>query len=74
MTTETITWTPVEASTPDAELTVLVALADDADEPTWLGFYDDSFDEGERWRDACTGGPFARRVKAWAQMPGGPKA
>jgi hypothetical protein len=73
MTTETITWTPVEQALPDADMTVLVALADDSSEPTWLGFYDDSFDAGERWRDATTGGPFARQVTDWANMPGGPK-
>jgi hypothetical protein len=71
MTTETITWTPVEQALPDADMTVLVALADDSDEPTWLGFYDDSFDDGERWRDVSTGGPFARQVMAWSNLPRG---
>ena len=74
MTTETITWTPVDASKPDAELTVLVSFADDPEEPTWLGFYDDSFEVSERWRDACTGGPFARRVAAWSDLPKGHRA
>lgn len=62
MTTETITWHPVESGLPDADMTVLVETIG-CDEPVWLGSWD-----GERWRD--TSGD-AMGVRAWADMPAG---
>lgn len=58
--TETVTWTLVADGRPDADLTVNIALPEDADEPTWLGYYD-----GEQWRDV-EGMPVD--VIAWAPM------
>lgn len=64
---ESINWTPIDAGPPDAEFTHMVTLEDDG-EPTWFGWWD-----GEVWRDACTGAPFACAVTAYADMPEGYK-
>lgn len=61
MSTETITWTPIHQGPPDADTTVMVALDDEHDEPTWFGFYD-----GACWRDV-SGMPLAG-VLGWADM------
>ena len=60
-----VIWINEDVVKPDAEMTVLVELVDDS-EPVWLGFW-----SGETWLDACTGGPFAGRVVAWAELPKG---
>lgn len=59
MLTETITWIPVSAEMPDADLTVLITVSDAA-EPAWLGYWD-----GETWRDV-DGMPVS--VTHWAAM------
>jgi hypothetical protein len=66
MTTEQITWTPVSASLPDAEQTVLVSLGPQHAEPVWLGWTD-----GVSWFD--TDGQLCD-VVAWAAMPKGARA
>lgn len=63
--TETMTWWSVGARLPDADVTVMVTLEDES-EPCWPGYFD-----GEQWIEASTGGPFAVRVIAWADMPAG---
>ena len=65
MRTETITWTPIEQSLPDADTTVLIELdpASDYSEPVFLGFYGD----GE-WHDVHGE---VIEVIAWAQLPQG---
>lgn len=62
---ETITWHAVADQLPDADETVLCAIAG-ADEPTWLGYYD-----GQEWIgvDALP----LLEVTHWATMPEGPK-
>lgn len=67
MNTETITWMPVgNEQLPDAELTVLITLAEGSGEPVWLGYFD-----GEQWRDVE--GAMVD-VIAWAPMLKGAKA
>ncbi len=63
MHTETITWHEVAEQMPDADMTVLIRLADDESEPVWLGWWD-----GERWYDAL--GTVVEMVR-WAEMPVG---
>ena len=55
-----IEWHPVDSRLPDADLTVLVALKDDA-EDVWLGYLD-----GETWRNAEG---FPIKVTHWAEIP-----
>lgn len=65
MTTETITWTPVEQGLPDADTTVMMSLDEThSSEPTWPGYYG-----GEGWMD-ISGMPIFG-VLAWAHMPKG---
>lgn len=64
MTTEALTWIPIADQLPDADLTVLIALDEEHDEPTWFAFY-----EGDRWLD-ISGLPL-RGVTHWAEMPKG---
>lgn len=69
---ESIEWVSVKVALPDAETTVLV-YAPGADEPVWLGFYDEFF-----WF-AVTGDGYgdedeiAANVTAWAPIPKGPE-
>lgn len=61
MSTETISWQPVEMP-PDSDITVMIFP--DADGEVWLGWLD-----GELWRyaDGMPANP-----THWAHMPGGP--
>jgi hypothetical protein len=69
MTSITVTWTPVEESLPDAEMTVLMAI-DNGE--TWTGYCD-----GHEWYD-ITGMPMdcsapGARVTHWMDYPPAPR-
>lgn len=66
--TETITWIP-SSKLPDSDTTVLINTPD-ADDPVWLGYYDD---ESQEWRH-IEGHRFQRgEIAFWADLPAGPK-
>lgn len=66
---EVIEWRELpDDGMPDADETVHVEV-EGAGDPTWLGWWD-----GEVWRDASTGAPFAGRVLAWGTLLAGSRA
>jgi len=69
MTTVTITWQPVSAGLPDADITVLLWN----DDGSFEGFLDGQDDAGAPiWRDVTA--VQVHGVTHWAEMPGGPTA
>ena len=66
-----IHWTPVADGLPDAELTVLCAISDEAMGSTWgphepvvVGWCD-----GECWLEHVTGGDITGAVTHWCELP-----
>lgn len=59
-------WIPVTERLPDDDMSVMIALRDDADD-VWIGWHD-----GEMgW--VCDNGPLGERVTHWMPLPNGPK-
>jgi hypothetical protein len=65
MTSETLTWTPIEQGLPDADTTVLIELDPESDysEPVFMGFT-----TGDCWFDVHG---MEVDVIAWADVPKG---
>lgn len=72
MDTESITWTPVAAALPDADITVL--CFDEESMAVVEGFYDgiDEHDGRQVWRDVTA--MELGIVTHWAEMPHGPQS
>ncbi len=66
--TETIVWIPA-AKLPDADTTVIINTPG-ADDPVWLGYYDD---ESHEWRTVEGDSILRKTVAFWANLPAGPK-
>ncbi len=66
MITETITYRSITLGLPDAGITVLVALTDEASEPTAMAYLDDS-----GWIECATGENITHLVTHWAEQPQG---
>jgi hypothetical protein len=58
-------WIPVTERLPDDDMSVMIALRDDADD-VWIGWHDG--DMG--W--VCDNGPLGERVTHWMPLPEGP--
>lgn len=66
---ESLTWLPVAEDMPDDEMTVLIALHPDANEPVLFGYH-----TGGDWVECATGGVIRHKVTHWCDMPAGPHA
>lgn len=66
MITETITYRSITLGLPDAGITVLAALTEEASEPTAMAYLDDS-----GWIECATGENITHLVTHWAEQPQG---
>lgn len=64
--TETITYRSITLGLPDAGITVLAWLTNEASEPTAMAYLDDS-----GWIECATGENITHLVTHWAEQPGG---
>lgn len=65
---ESITWSTVDEKLPPLEQTVLLSMAENPDDPVWLGWW-----TGEEWHfiDGMIADQETHKVVAWAVMPQG---
>jgi hypothetical protein len=67
---ECVRWIESAKELPDAGVTVLMFI-DGADEPVWLGYFEEESPSGNVWTYA-NGMPVLEAVTHWAEMLSGP--